>query len=172
MVLKGNKSDSHCLSPHRIHLEWKMWWQRTWTISYFCEEIPHLLSDLLFYHVPRPKSSRIFLREGVFEFILWACACLLPAESGCYYSTLKNCLASARKYLPNNRFTIMLNKMKQQPVIFFYPSTAPPSPFREIVNAKCPPTPSNGHVEKDLCYFPLRLFKHHKWHVWVDESWC
>lgn len=34
------------------------------------------------------------------------------------------------------------------------------------------PLPSNGHVEKDLCYFPLSLFKHHKWHVWVDESWC
>lgn len=150
-----------------------MWWQRTWTVSYFCEEIPHLLSDLLFYHVPRPKSSRIFLREGVFEFILWACACLLPAESGCYYSTLKNCLASAHVniYLTTD-LPPCWTKRSNNLSFFTLLLHPPPLLGRLSMQSAHQPLPSNGHVEKDLCYFPLRLFKHHKWHVWVGESWC
>lgn len=151
-----------------------MWWQRPWTVSYFCEEIPHLLSDLLFHHVPRPKSSRTFLRKGVFEFILWACACLSPAESGCYYSTLKNCLASAHVniYLTTD-LPSCWTKQSTNLSFFLFPILHPPPLLGRLsMRSAHQHLPSNGHVEKDLCHFPLSLFKHHKWHVWVDESWC
>lgn len=172
MVLKGNKSDSHCLSPHWIHLENVMAKTTDRIIFLWRDSTPAFISSIS--SCSKTKKFQNVLEEGC----LWVqfvsmCLFITSWERLLLFYPEELFSFSSCKYLPNNRFTVMLNKTKHQPVIFFLPILHPlPLLGRLSMRSAHQHLPSNGHVEKDLCYFPLSLFKHHKWHVWVDESWC